>query len=371
VEKVCTALTNAGHEIIILARNLNDQPSEDIIGNLKILRLGRNKPSFYSIPLSSNPFWKNFIKNAFREYKPDLVISREIMLAEAAANAAHKYSIPIIMDMAEHYPAAMKGFKKHKNNPFTKLLVHHLNLPENVEKNSVNKMDAIITVCQEQVDRLEKEYGFHQDKMCIVHNTPKIEWYDNISKGCHIPPIVFGHHGWMSGEKSLKELVIGFATAAKKDKEISLLLAGSGECYDDLVSLSRETGYSKRINFTGKYNFDELISILSKIDIGIIPYPPDDFNNHTIHNKLFDYFAAGKPVIVSEAKPMKRLIEETGAGISVNTSNPRLFAEAILNMKSMDLKKMSENALKAFNEKYNWETDSVTLIKFVEKIISH
>ena len=77
----------------------------------------------------------------------------------------------------------------------------------------------------------------------------------------------------------------------------------------------------------------------------------------------------GKPVIVSEAVPLKRIVEETGAGFSIDCSNSDSIADFIIKSQSFNWKLCSENALKFANEKYNWEIDKEILIKFVEKFL--
>ena len=109
--------------------------------------------------------------------------------------------------------------------------------------------------------------------------------------------------------------------------------------------------------------------IITKWDIGVVPYQLNEFNQNTIHNKIFDYFAMGKPVFCSETKPFLRLINETKAGISVNCESTDDISEAILKMIDMDLSEMSKNGRRAFENKYNWEVDSANMLKFVEGFI--
>ena len=50
-------------------------------------------------------------------------------------------------------------------------------------------------------------------------------------------------------------------------------------------------------------------------DICIIPHEKCELTNTTVPNKLFEYFCYGKHVIVSDAAPLKRIINETNSGI--------------------------------------------------------
>ena len=51
------------------------------------------------------------------------------------------------------------------------------------------------------------------------------------------------------------------------------------------------------------------------MDVGLVPHHADEAWNTTIPNKLFDYMAAGLPVISSDARPCARILRSTGAGL--------------------------------------------------------
>ncbi len=369
VEKVCSALNNAGHRVTILSRCAEGLAARDTIDGLSIIRAGCGKPAYLYAPVSGNPYWKKAIAESIEICSPDLIIVREIMLAETAAKLARRKNIPVLMDMAENYPAAMKLWKKYDETLLRRTAVHYLDIPERVEKRAVALMDGIITVCIEQIQRLSDSYAFPSEKIKVVHNTALPEKFANVRKGSSIPPIVFGHHGYLSAEKNIEILIRGFALAARELDDIKLELAGSGECLEELISFSIELGINDRVIFGGSYDNTELSSILGRIDVGIIPYLPNDFNNYTLHNKVFDFLACGKPVILSATIPFSRLNSEINAGITADCTKPENIARAIIEIRHADLQSFSENGLKAAESKYNWKHDASELINFVEKYI--
>jgi glycosyltransferase involved in cell wall biosynthesis len=322
------------------------------------------------IPVSLNPVWRKLIKDKIDEIRPDLIMPREIMLAEAASDIARAGNIPVIIDMAEHYPAAMKGWKKYSGNFIKRLFVHHLDIPELVERRSVQKSDGIITVCQEQNTRLNKEYGIPFENMAVVHNTPDLQWFDGVRKGPSNPPEVFAYHGYISGDRNLDVMIKAFIIAGKNNSDIAFTISGSfGEGYEELKSIASNSNVSDRIKFTGEYKHSQIKELYSEMDVGILPYKNNTFINHTLSNKLFDYLAVGKPVIVSEAAPMARVINETGAGIVADCSRPESLAEAILKIKDMPLDDISKKEMKASIEKYNWQVDSGNMVDFLNKYL--
>jgi hypothetical protein len=94
-----------------------------------------------------------------------------------------------------------------------------------------------------------------------------------------------------------------------------------------------------------------------------------DFRMCSPH-KLFEYMAAGLPVIVSPAESVARIVREEGAGIVVGY-NPAEMAQAIIELaKDKDLRnRMGEAGKKAVREKYNWKNDSQILINIYDRFL--
>jgi glycosyltransferase involved in cell wall biosynthesis len=369
LDKFANTFIKNNFEFKVLSRSYEGFEQNYQNDDISVQTVGHGNRKHFSAPVSINPLWKKAIKNEIDSYQPDIIIVREIMLASAAAICARKKNIPVLMDMAENYPEAMRLWSKYSKTLLRRLIVHKIKVPDIVEKNAVKNMDGIITVCREQNIRLNNQYKYPLNKTISIHNTPNLTQFENCRIGSSSPPVVFGHHGFLTADKQLDTLIHGFNIAAKTNKDIQLLIAGAGEDYDYLKKIVDDSEHSNRIALTGKYNQSTLNGIISKIDIGVIPYQINKFNNTTIYNKLFDYFALGKPVIVSQTEPMQRVINETNAGICIDCSNPQSIANAIIDICKMDLELFSQNGISASRTKYNWDLDSNNLLDFVNRYL--
>lgn len=367
-EKFCKSLAGVGFKVAILARWGAGQSKSEQIDGYRVERVGYGVPAKASYPLSANPMWRLALKNAVDRFKPDLIINREIFLADLSGKIANKRGIPIIMDMAENYPAAMKLWSKYRKNPLLNLAVHKINLPEKLEAASAPLMNGIATVCEEQCDRLFETYEYPRENTCVVRNTPPKNIYRSIWKISSRKPSVFCHHGRMTGDKNIENLIKGFSIAAWSAPDIILLLAGAQDDFERMKRLAKALPHSDRIVFTGAYKQNALADILKQCDCGVIPYPNDDFNNFTIHNKIFDYIAAAKPLIVSSNMPNARIVREIGVGFDVEPTAEGI-AEGILRMRESKTKTYQKNARRAAQTKYYWEKDFETLLAFIRRFI--
>lgn len=370
VEKICTTLQDAGFEVILLARWKPEQSQEEVINGMTVIRVGYQLPTIASTPISHNPVWQKAINSAIDMFRPHIVMPREILLAQAAAKAAQKHGIPVVMDMAEHYPAIMRSWKKYKKNWFIKHLVHNIQIPDAIEKSSVQLMDGILTVCNESSARIAAQYLYPLHNLQVVKNTPTLQAYNSTPRSFSQSKFIqFAHHGFMTPPRNLELFVEGFSQALPYVPNIRLALAGTGESDYDITQSIRLYRVQKYVILSGAYQHKDLPSLYHQTDIGILPYKQDPHINTTIPNKLFDYMAFGIPVLVSEAKPMKRIVEETGAGIAVDCSTPQSIAHGIQTMLQQDIAQMSINGIRAFREKYNWQEDTKALLKFLEAYV--
>jgi glycosyltransferase involved in cell wall biosynthesis len=86
--------------------------------------------------------------------------------------------------------------------------------------------------------------------------------------------------------------------------------------------------------------------------------------------KMFEYMAAGIPVIASNFPLWRQIVEGNQCGLCVDPLNPKAIAGAIdyLIMNPEIAKRMGENGKKAVIEKYNWPVQAIKLTDFYRTI---
>ena len=86
--------------------------------------------------------------------------------------------------------------------------------------------------------------------------------------------------------------------------------------------------------------------------------------------KMFEYMAAGLPVIASNFALWKQIIEGNQCGLCVDPLNPKAIAEAIdyLVTHPEEAEKMGLNGQRAVQELYNWGNEERKLIQLYESL---
>jgi len=84
----------------------------------------------------------------------------------------------------------------------------------------------------------------------------------------------------------------------QKRQDVHFLLMGSGPEYDALLRLRDELGLAAHVSMPGRVSDAFLCSALQTIDLGIACDPINAYNDHCTMNKVLEYMAFAKPVVM-------------------------------------------------------------------------
>jgi glycosyltransferase involved in cell wall biosynthesis len=148
------------------------------------------------------------------------------------------------------------------------------------------------------------------------------------------------------------------------------IVVGAGRDADAFVARARELGIlDTAISFLGLLPHADALRTIAAADIGVIPHHSTELWNSTIPNKLFDYMAAGMPVVSSDTTPCARIIRETGCGEIFQSGDAQSMADAIVRACSADAAtRMATAGRRAILERYNWEHETATLLDTIRNV---
>lgn len=171
--------------------------------------------------------------------------------------------------------------------------------------------------------------------------------------------------GGITKIRGIKEIVKSIESL-----DVKLLLAG-----DFLENtLKEETalldGWSK-VEELGFVDRKQVKEIYEKSKLGLVTLHPVINYIDSLPVKMFEYMAAGIPVVASNFPLWKGLVEKNQCGICADPLDPKEIGEAIkyLLENPMKAKIMGENGQKIVQEKYNWSNEEKKMLNFYSKII--
>ncbi|OQX89072.1 hypothetical protein B6D60_00135 [candidate division KSB1 bacterium 4484_87] len=361
LEKEIDALTQNGYQVYLLCNNKKNLPRfETINGNFHIIRLPRfrlgrkNLQSLFGVPLSFNPIWLFYIAKACRLHKIDFIHVHDLPLALGAIFVGKLFRLPAVFDMHENYPAALEVWGR---KGFLPGLFRNPAFARKLEKMSLKLCEKIIVVIEEHKEMLTS-IGINPQKIHIVGNTVQTDKYIQLKIDAEIVEkyqenFVLTYVGNFSPERELEVAIQGVKILAPQIPNLKMILVGDGGIREELEKLIENLGISKFVEFTGWVDFEKTPSYIAAANICIIPQPSNDLIDNGVPHKLFQYMALGKPVIVSDAKAMARIVRETKCGEIFRSHSPDDFARAVLTIKNAS-KEYGKNGKQAVIKKYNW-----------------
>jgi len=379
VEKVCDSLAKR-NQVHLVCRNTQRRASYELMKGLHIHRLPALPAAFgrlntlIGFPAFFNPLWFAKLWRTISTTGTQLIIVRDLPLALLAIVVGRLREIPVILDMAENYPAMMQDLHDSEGVRFTDYLVRNPTIVQVVERISLRFVDHIIVVVDESRDRLER-LGVPREKITVVMNTPPTS------------RLVVSHEEREQGEKrSGKELRLiylgllewprGLETVIEAMREvrsslpdIQLEIIGTGRHKSLFEQRVKQLGLEAHVRFLGWLDYQEAVRKIGECDIGLVPHHATPSWNSTIPNKLFDYMSLGKPVIVSDALPTKRIVEEEECGAVFRDRDPKDLARAILSLKDEQVR-LAKGRLgkQAVVGKYNWSMDEQQLEQTIDGV---
>ena len=124
------------------------------------------------------------------------------------------------------------------------------------------------------------------------------------------------------------DVVLDAAAMLRDDPKIALVLLGDGKERLALESRARSLGL-RNLHFLQAVPKEDMDQALAAADAGIAILKPLDVYKTTYPNKVFDYMAAGRPVLLAIDGAIRQVIEEARAGVFVPPGDAVALAAAI------------------------------------------
>jgi glycosyltransferase involved in cell wall biosynthesis len=121
----------------------------------------------------------------------------------------------------------------------------------------------------------------------------------------------------------------------------------------------------------GRLGRAEIASLLNESLVGLSLFHPEPNHLHAMPTKIFEYMAAGLPVITSDLPKSRDIIEQAGCGFSVSLNDPDALAKTLA-MLAADSRHAIELGLagrRAVSRYYNWDDDAAELRKLYRDVV--
>lgn len=206
---------------------------------------------------------------------------------------------------------------------------------------------------------------FPERKRVLVQNFPmpaELDRTEPVPYRERQPLVVYA--GRIEGVRGAREMVAAMG-ALPDHVDARLALAGVFEPASLEDELRDASGWD-RVDALGWLTRPEIADLLGRARIGLVLLHPVDNYIEAQPNKLFEYMAAGIPVVASDFPSWRAIVEGAGCGLLVDPLDPDGIARAIewLLSHPTEAAAMGQRGREAVHRRYTWDAEGARLVDF-------
>jgi glycosyltransferase involved in cell wall biosynthesis len=305
--------------------------------------------------------------------KPEVIIGSSVhpFAVIVAWLLSKKYKAKFIFEVRDLWPQTPIDMGIIKPNGIIAKLMYAW------EKFMYKRADNIIVLLPNAKKYIESK-GISSEKIVWIPNGVNLEQFNNskqldpdsnlvklLRKNENKFKVIYtGAHGPANG---LNVVIEAASILQKNHNKVQFFLIGNGVEKNKLQRNAKKYNL-KNIHFFSSIPKEQIPDLLRYADLLLHCFAPIDVFKYGISpNKIFDYLASEKPVIMS-VKTSNNIVQEAKAGIVVEPGNAEALAEGIVKIQEMSpegRKKLGANG-RAYVEKYH---SSKILAEKLEKIL--
>lgn len=261
--------------------------------------------------------------------RPDVIVGSSVhpLAAWSGAILARRFGVPFVFEVRDLWPQTLVDMGRLRADGFIANALRWL------EKWLYQRADHIVVLLPKAADYIVP-LGVPADKIVWIPNGVELAGYPEP----HRPPerdgftlMYFGAHGQANG----LDCLLNAMTELKKIPSMShvcLRMIGDGPLKSDLLGLASDLGLNN-VEFGAPVPKQQIPALAAEADAFVISVLnlPQLYRYGISMNKLFDYFAAARPIVIA-SNAANNPVEEAGAGVTVHPGDPVALAKAIASL---------------------------------------
>lgn len=271
--------------------------------------------------------------------KPDIIVSSfpTIELAFQAVGFAKTHNVPVIVDIRDPWP-----------DTFLELVPSYLRAPASLALSPLRRKtrecfarsDSLVACSQGFLDWGLKKAGMPQrdaDRVFYLGSTGRSSKESGISsridelRGKLAGKVIFCFVGSFGHVYQLR-LVCEAAAMLEREghTEVHFVLAGDGQQFGEVSAVSRAV---RNISLLGWLKASEVDDLLAVSDVGLAPIRQ---MAGCVPNKIFEYSAAGLPILSSLEGETATILSRYRAGLSYEPGDVHMFVSHVTRLSQQE-----------------------------------
>lgn len=328
VLREASLLAGEGYSVHVLCFGFDGKEYPEINGiNIERIRISRRIKNilffFQNTAAAYRYLWVAHTAAFIRRNNIEVIHAHDLYMAKPAADGIRRSrkKLPLILDLHENYPYAVKTYNWTKG--FFRKIFARPGRWEKLEGKYLGYADRIIVLSNEFAEDLQSRYkALNPGIFTVFPNVPDLSESNAFTKDVSRlkfvkkAPVIF-YFGIVAERRGIFEALAAFRELVAEGTQAQFLIIGPADRYDRdrfLSEISDET-LSSYVAYIPWIDLEELMIYLDASDICLAPFLRNPQHDSGIANKVFDYMQGKKPIVASDCKPQKNLIEQQSCGL--------------------------------------------------------
>jgi len=232
-----------------------------------------------------------------------------------------------------------------------------------IERQACNRLAGVVTA----TPSIRAKFARFAARTEVIHTYPPANVFECCTPLSRSAPIIC-YIGSIASSRGIEELVRSLELCSPS---VQLLLAGSFNERGLLDRVSALPGWS-RVSHRGFCDLDGIRGIVRRASVGMVTLLPTPNHLESLPLKLFEYMAAGIPVIASDFPLWRSIVDGFRCGLVVNPLDPQAIANAIdyLITHPTEAQEMGARGRNAVIHQFNWESEFRKVLGFYRQILT-
>jgi glycosyltransferase involved in cell wall biosynthesis len=350
--KECRSLARAGYEVIALGNHA----CNNIIDGVRLRGLGWSSGRIQRMTVKLFGMCGEAFRAAGDLYH---LHDPELLIVGLFLRAAGKR---VVYDIHEDLPRTVL-FKAYVPKPLRKPLMW---IVERVENAAAKRMSGLVAATPMLADRF---CPIHSNTAVVNNFVIVDEFTSSTSLDWKARDPAVTYIGGISEGRGIREMLAAMdllprTLGAKLD-------LGGWFCEEALWTDLAATPQWAHVNWHGLLDRNGIASLLNRVRAGLVVLRPDEPYVASQPTKLFEYMAAGIPVIASDFPLWRSIIRGAGCGLLVDPFDTGALARAIERLMTHpdEAEAMGQRGRKAVEERFNWANEERTLLSFYSSLL--
>jgi glycosyltransferase involved in cell wall biosynthesis len=287
----------------------------------------------------------------YTEWPFDMIYERYSLWSDAGVKAARKLGLPLIVEV--NAPILLE------QEQYRRLALHER--AEAIERDVFSQADGLVCVSSAVRDYAITK-GAKPGHAIVMGNA-----VDTARFHAAVPPMDFGapkgaftigFSGSLKRWHGVDVMMEAFRMILNSAPHARLLVIGEGPERGWIEGFARGAGIDQSVKMAGWIGHAEMPAALTAMDVALAPYPEtEDFYFSPL--KVFEYLAAGRPMVASRIGQIAEVVRHGETGILTPPGDAEAIAQAVLGLMT-DIPRMRRlgEAASLEGARHNWSRNA-------------